>query len=92
MVVVSRRAGADLEVALAALTPASEWMLQVAPLRGGGVLSTLLRRRPSATVDDVLGLARAIDSILKADRVASLLWCWDGMPEPDHGTPTPEAG
>jgi hypothetical protein len=89
---VSRRAGAELEVALAAIAPASEWLLQVAPLRNGGVLSRLLGRRPSATVDDVHGLARAIDAILKTDQVTGLLWCWDGMPAPGHGTPQPEAG
>lgn len=89
---VSKRAGADLEVALAAINPPAEWMLQVAPHRGGGVLSGLLGRRPSASANDVLGLARAIDAILKTDHVTGLLWCWDGMPEPDHGTTSPEAG
>ena len=89
---VSKRAGADLEVALAVMTPAEEWMLQVAPLRGGGLLSGLLGRRRSANANDVLGLARAIDAILKTDQVSGLLWCWDGMPERDHGTPTPEEG
>jgi len=77
---------------VAAVVPASEWMLQVAPLRTGGLLSALLGRHPSATPDDVLGLARAIDTMLKTEQFTGILWCWDGMPEPGHGTPTPEAG
>ena len=84
-----RRNGAELQVVLAALEKRTEWMLQIAPLRGGRLLS-LLGRRPSATPLECLELARAIHADLVEDgRYTGLQWRWDGMPKLGKSTPEP---
>lgn len=85
-----RRGGAELEVVLAALDTRTEWMLQVAPLRGTGFLVRLLGRRPSATPHDCLDVARAVHGVLpECGAFKGLQWRWDGMPEQGKSTPEP---
>src|SRR5262245_39820289 len=76
-----RRAAAQLEIVVAALDGPEKWMLQIAPLRGAGLLGGLLGRKPSATPDDCLELAQAVhDTLPQCGKFKGVLWRWDAPP------------
>ena len=79
--------GSELQVVVSGLRD-QEWMLQVAPARGGGLLNMIFRRAPSASVSDCFEAAGVVHDTLRA-RGAALLWRWNGPPDEANGTSEP---
>ncbi len=79
--------GAELQVVISGLRN-QEWMLQVGPARGGGLLAAIFRRAPSASVSDCFEAAGVVHDTLRA-RGAALLWRWNGPPDETTGTSEP---
>ena len=79
-----------LEVSLATVGP-SLVLLQIAPEFSPGPIGRLLRRTPSATLQDVEALAQAVHRFLRSVGHVKQRWCWDGFPADASATPTPQS-
>ena len=88
--VVCRRDSSELEVVVSQVED-GEWMLQVCPLQTPGLISGVFGGKPSATPDEVYGLALTIHGALSTMRsLGNPRWRWDGFPEDGHSTPEPQ--
>jgi hypothetical protein len=74
------RGGATLQVVLASIGE-DQWMLQLAPSASPGLLGRALGRRPSATAQDCLALAKLVhEALAQEPRYTAFRWAWDGPP------------
>jgi len=90
-IVTGKRDAAKIDVIVSEIK-LGDWMLQVAPHHGRGLLGALFGYgQPSATAQDVFEAAVTIHRALaKLEYVTGpQLWVWDNFPEPARATPAP---
>ena len=81
----------ELQVVVASVCLASEWMTQVAARYHPGIIGRLLGKRPSADPKTILALARDVGIILsESGQFTDFKWCWDGYPKDFGASPIPE--
>ena len=82
------RDGVELEVILSAIED-GEWILQLGPARGAGLVAKVLGRRPSASPHDCFVGATILDEALES-RCTSIAWRWNGLPSEETSTSEPQ--
>jgi hypothetical protein len=85
------RDGCELQVTVASIGVASEWMAQIAPRNRAGIIARMLRMRPSADSKTILALAKDVGVVLSlSGRFNDFKWRWDGFPQDSTSSPVPE--
>jgi hypothetical protein len=78
-----------LQLAITKVDEPDKWFAQIAPRSEPGWFVQLFGRKFIERTSEVLAVARTIHEGLRREGYTELLWCIDGFPDQDSGTPEP---
>ena len=83
---------ANLQIALARVSPPNQWMAQIASLDQPGALRRLFGAQLRDCSSELFEVALVVHAALTDAGFANIKWCIDGCPDESNSSPGPRRG